>query len=191
VNHALKENINMEIKPGFTSLFDGKDLKGWIGDPNFWKAENGIIVGRATKQLDRNLFLWTEKEYSNFIFYSEVRLIGHNSGIQFRSVVDKDGHMAGYQADIGDGCWGALYEELLRGHLVNFKPELIKQILHVNEWNEYMIIAIDDYIIQILNGVVTVELYDPEGAKKGIFGLQIHGGPPQEASFRNLCIKEL
>jgi len=132
----------MEIKPRFTSLFNGKDLKGWIGDPIFWKAGNGIIVGRATKQLDRNLFLWTENEYSNFIFYSEVRLIGHNSGIQFRSIVDKDGHMAGYQADIGDGCWGALYEELIRGHLVNFKPELIKQILHVNEWNEYMIIAI-------------------------------------------------
>ena len=67
----------MEIKPGFASLFNGKDLKGWIGDPNFWKAENGIIVGRTTEQLDRNLFLWTEKEYSNFIFYSEVRLVNY------------------------------------------------------------------------------------------------------------------
>jgi hypothetical protein len=181
----------MEIKPGFTSLFNGEDLSGWKGDPEYWKVEDGIIVGRTTKQLDRNLFLWTENEYSNFILYSEVRLIGYNSGIQFRSVVDADGHMAGYQADIGDGCWGALYEECLRGHLVNYKPKLIEHILHVNEWNEYMIIAVDDYIIQILNGVVTAELYDPEGAKKGLFGLQIHGGPPQEVSFRNLCIKEM
>ena len=86
----------MEIKPGFTSLFNGKDLSGWKGDPEYWKVEDGIIVGRTTKQLDRNLFLWTENEYSNFILYSEVRLIGHNSGIQFRSVVDADGHMAGY-----------------------------------------------------------------------------------------------
>jgi len=181
----------MDIKSGFVSLFNGVDLSGWIGDHKYWKAEDGIIFGRATEQLNRNIFLWTEKEYSNFIFYSEVRLIGHNSGIQFRSTVDTDGHMAGYQADIGDGCWGALYEELLRGHLVHYKPKLIEHILHVNDWNEYQIIAFDDYILQILNGVVTAEIYDTEGAKKGIFGLQVHSGPPQEAAFRNICIKEL
>jgi len=43
----------------------------------------------------------------------------------------------------------------------------------------------------ILNGVVTAEIVDPAGAKKGLFGLQIHAGPPQEASFRNVCIKKL
>jgi hypothetical protein len=181
----------MDIKSCSTPMFNGKDLSGWIGDPKFWKAEDGLIVGRATEQLDRNLFLWTEKEYSNFAFYSEVRLIGHNSGIQLRSTVDNDGHMAGYQADIGDGCWGALYEELLRGHLVHYKPQLIEHILHKEDWNEYQIIAVSDYILLILNGVVTAEIVDPEGAKKGIFGLQIHAGPPQEASFRNICIKEL
>jgi len=181
----------MDIKSGFTSLFNGSDLTGWVGDQRYWKAENGIIFGRSTEQLNRNIFLWTEKEYNNFIFYSEVRLIGHNSGIQFRSTVDADGHMAGYQADIGDGCWGSLYEELLRGHLVHYKPDLIEHILRVNDWNEYQIIAVDDYILQILNGVVTAELCDPKGAKKGIFGLQVHAGAPQEAAFRNICIKEI
>ena len=43
----------------------------------------------------------------------------------------------------------------------------------------------------ILNGVVTAELNDPEGARTGLIGLQIHEGPPQEVAFRNLCIKEL
>ena len=181
----------MSIKQGFTSMFNGKDLTGWVGDANLWKVENGILVGRTTEALNYNDFLRTEKKYANFIMYCETRLRGYNSGIQIRSIVREDGHMAGYQADIGDGCWGALYEEGLRGHLVNYKAKLIEHILKPEDWNEYQVCAIDDYIILILNGVVTAELNDPEGARSGFIGLQIHSGPPQEAAFRNLCIKEI
>jgi hypothetical protein len=99
--------------------------------------------------------------------------------------------MAGYQADMGNGCWGSLYEERLRGVLVPYNPTLIEHILKKDDWNEYQIVATADYSILILNGVVTAEISDPEGAKKGIFGLQLHGGPPQEVAFRNICIKEL
>jgi len=181
----------MGIKPGFTSMFNGKDLTGWVGDAKYWKAEDGAIVGRSVEKLDRNLFLWTEKEYTNFIMYSEVRLVGFNSGVQYRSVVDENGVMAGHQADIGNGCWGSIYEERLRGVLVPYNPELVEHILKVEDWNEFQIYAADDYAALTLNGVVTAEIVDPECAKKGIFGLQLHGGPPQEVAFRNLCIKEL
>ena len=37
----------MNIKPGFTSLFNGKDLTGWVGDANYWKVEDDAIVGRS------------------------------------------------------------------------------------------------------------------------------------------------
>jgi len=181
----------MSIKPGFTTVFNGRDLTGWTGDASLWKVEDGILVGRTTERLDHNDFLRLEKEYANFIMYCEVRLHGYNSGVQFRSIVKEGGHMAGYQADIGDGCWGALYEELLRGHLVHYKPQLIESILRPDDWNEYEICAVADHIILILNGVVTAELSDPEGARSGSIGLQLHSGPPQEAAFRNLCIKEL
>ncbi len=179
------------MKPGFTSLFNGKDLTGWIGDANLWKVEDGILVGRTISNLSYNDFLRTEKTYDNFIMSCEVRLHGYNSGIQFRSLVRDDGHMAGYQADIGDGCWGALYEESLRGHLVRYKPQLIESLLRPDDWNEYQIVAVADYLLLILNGVVTAELNDPEGTRTGLIGLQIHSGPPQEVAFRNLCIKEL
>ncbi len=178
-------------KSGFCSMFNGKDLTGWVGDPNLWKVEDGVLVGRTTEDLNYNDFLRTEKEYANFILYGETCLRGSNSGIQFRSLVQEGGHMAGYQADIGDGCWGALYEEMLRGHLVHYQPGLIESILHFEDWNQYQIVAVEDYILQILNGVVTAELNDPDGARSGFIGLQIHSGPPQEVSFRNLCIKEL
>lgn len=180
----------MNIKPGFTPLFNGKDLSGWIGDPKYWSVEDECIVARSVDRLDRNLFLWTEKEYSNFVLSCEIKLLGFNSGIQFRSTVDANGFMAGYQADIGNGCWGSLYEERLRGVVVPYKPDLVEPILKKEDWNEMQVFAVEDYIMQTLNGVVTVEFYDPPGAKKGLFGLQLHGGPPQEIFFRNICIKE-
>ena len=99
--------------------------------------------------------------------------------------------MAGYQADMGDGCWGALYEERLRGHLVRYNAQLIESLLRPNDWNSYEIVAVSDYILLILNGTVTAELNDPEGARTGLIGLQLHSGPPQEVAFRDLCIKEL
>ena len=181
----------MSVKPGFTSLFNGKDMTGWVGDSQYWKIEDGAIVGRSVEKLGRNIFLWTEKEYSNFVMYCETRLLGFNSGIQYRSVVDEDGYMAGYQADMGNTCWGSLYEERLRGVLVPYNQPLMEHILKKDDWNEYQIVAADSYSILLVNGVVTSEIDDPEGAKKGIFGLQLHGGPPQEVAFRNLCIKEL
>jgi hypothetical protein len=180
----------MNIKSGFTSMFNGKDLSGWIGDAKYWKVEDECIVARSVDKLDRNLFLWTKKEYSNFVMSADIQLLGFNSGIQFRSIVDENGFMHGYQADIGNGCWGSLYEERMRGVVVPYKPQLIEPILKKEDWNEMQIFAVDDYIIQTLNGVVTVEFYDPPGAKKGLFGLQLHGGPPQEIFFRNLCIIE-
>ena len=180
----------INTKASFTSLFNGKDLTGWVGDPDLWKVEAGILVGRTTKDLSYNDFLRTEKEYSDFVFYCETRLRGYNSGIQFRSLVQENGHMAGYQADIGDQCWGALYEEMLRGHLVHYQPDLVEPILNIDDWNQYQVVAVGDYILQILNGVVTAELNDPSGARSGLIGLQIHSGPPQEVAFRNLSIKE-
>ncbi len=132
----------MDIRQGFMPLFNGKDLTGWIGDATLWKVEDGTLVGRSVERLDHNDFLRTKEEYANFIMYAEVRLRGFNSGIQFRSIARENGRMAGYQADIGDGCWGALYEEGLRGHLVHYKPQIVEPILRPNDWNEYGILAV-------------------------------------------------
>ena len=46
---------SVNAKPGFTSLFNGKDLTGWVGDPDLWKVEDSILVGRTTK----NCLLYT------------------------------------------------------------------------------------------------------------------------------------
>ena len=48
-------------KSGFCSMFNGKDLTGWVGDPNLWKVEDGVLVGRTTEDLNYNDFLLTRK----------------------------------------------------------------------------------------------------------------------------------
>src|SRR5262249_18398769 len=44
---------------GFDAIFDGTSLKGWDGDPTFWRAENGAIVGESTpdKRVTQNTFI--------------------------------------------------------------------------------------------------------------------------------------
>ncbi|WP_218587926.1 hypothetical protein [Arenibacter palladensis] len=47
-----------------------------------------------------------------------------NSGIQYRSII-KDNKIIGYQADIGKGYWGDIYDEHRRGKLVAVSFEFL------------------------------------------------------------------
>ena len=66
--------------------------------------------------LDHNEFLATTRPYGDFILSLNFRLADGkgNSGVQFRSVRIPGHEMSGYQADIGEGYWGALYDESRR-----------------------------------------------------------------------------
>src|SRR5262245_41453841 len=48
--------IAFEDRTGFKQIFDGTTLKNWDGDPQFWRAEGGAIVGQSTpeKQVAQN-----------------------------------------------------------------------------------------------------------------------------------------
>jgi hypothetical protein len=113
---------------GFDAIFDGVSLKGWDGDPTFWRAEHGAIVGESTpdRRLTQNTFIiWRGGEPGDFELKCEYRLTATNSGIQFRSVQLPAGAdigkwvMKGYQADIDyqNQYTGQIYEERGRGFL--------------------------------------------------------------------------
>ena len=110
---------------GFQSIFDGKTLEGWDGDPGFWRAEGGSIVGESTadKPLERNTFLvWRRGRPADFELKLEYRINSTNSGIQYRSVELSDVGkwvLKGYQADIDidNRFTGQIYEERGRGFL--------------------------------------------------------------------------
>src|SRR3954471_14283018 len=74
---------------GFDAIFDGVSLKGWDGDPTFWRADHGAIVGQTTPEhrLAQNTFIiWRGGEPADFELKCEYRMTATNSGIQFRSV---------------------------------------------------------------------------------------------------------
>lgn len=107
---------------GFVSIFDGKTLEGWDGDPVYWKVKDGIMVGEITPStlLKRNSFIiWRGGQVSDFELKVDYRVSKDgNSGINYRSEEVKGIPYAlrGYQADL-DGAQrytGMNYEERRR-----------------------------------------------------------------------------
>ena len=113
------QSLNHQNKSSFVKIFDGKTLKGWEGDPAYWKVENGNLVGEITPStlLKRNSFIiWRGGAPADFELTLEFKITkAGNSGINYRSEELKDLPYAlkGYQADI-DGAiqyTGQNYEE--------------------------------------------------------------------------------
>ncbi len=168
------------------NFFNGRDLAGWQGNTALWSVEDGQIVGRTTG-LKENEFLKNELLFSNFRLRVQVQLVDNrgNSGIQFRSEPIDGGLVKGYQADIGAGWWGKLYEEHGRELLWTRSGEAFVK----PGWNAYEIEAVGSKIRTWINGHLCVDLEDTGGAKRGIFALQLHAGGPTEVRFKDFEIE--
>jgi len=181
---------------GFEPLFNGKDLDGWEGDPFLWKVEDGMVVGRSPG-IAYNDFLTTTEEYSDFVLRFQIQLVDNvgNSGVQIRSRrVPGSMEMIGYQVDVGPSWWGSLYDESRRRVTLAAPSEAtIKKALKPTDWNDYEVQASGKHIVLKLNGVVTVDYTEEDESieQTGLIGLQVHSGPPLEARFRNIRIKQL
>src|SRR5882724_8161503 len=111
-------------EPGFKSIFDGKTLSGWEGDPKYWRVADGCMVGEITPEtiIKSNTFIiWRGGEPADFELKVDYRITaGGNSGVNYRSQIVPDKvtpenkfAMRGYQCDI-DGqnrYTGNNYEE--------------------------------------------------------------------------------
>ena len=180
-------------------LFDGKTFNGWEGNEKIFRIEQGAIVGGSLmEKIARNEFLCTKKTYKNFILKLEVKLLGGpkaNAGIQIRTKRIPNHHeVSGYQADMGEGWWGSLYDESRRRTtLAKADASVIKKVLKLGEWNSYEIRCEGKRIRLFINGTQTVDYTepDPKIPLEGVIAVQIHGGPPSEAWYRRLVIKEL
>ena len=112
-------------------IFDGKTFAGWVGDTNkTWQIEDGAFVGGSLEEkVPRNEFLRTTRSYTNFVLRVKFKLLGTegfvNGGVQVRSQPAKNppNEMIGYQCDIGEGWWGALYDETRRNKVL-IKPNV-------------------------------------------------------------------
>lgn len=203
-----------EPEEGFVSMFNGKDLTGWEGKPGGWWVEDGTITSRSTPEKPckkHHYLMWRGGKPADFELRLSYRLVGGNSGVQFRSRELPNWDTSGYQADMEAGKqWtGALFEHTrggiaLRGQKVVIDEQGNKQITslgdpaelfkHVkqNDWNDYVIIARGPEITLKINGVVMSQAIDKDkrhAARSGVIALQMHPGPPMTVQFKNIRIK--
>lgn len=92
------------------SIFNGKDLTGWDGDPRLWSARDGAIHGETTAENPANgntFLIWKDGATKDFELRLTFRCAAtNNSGIQYRSKHITEGSMRnpwvvrGYQHEI-------------------------------------------------------------------------------------------
>lgn len=201
------------------SLFDGKTLKDWEGHEKFWSVQDGAITGQTTPEnpTQGNTFLiWRGGKLADFELKMKFKIVGGNSGIQYRSEELDNFVVKGYQADIDTGGHryiGILYGEKTgrgiiadRGQKVTIdeggnkevtgktcdNEEFLKSIKK-EDWNDYTIIAKGDHLVHKVNGTVTVDVMDhhKEKVAEGILALQLHAGPPMKVQFKDIQLKVL
>jgi hypothetical protein len=180
-------------------LFDGKTFKGWEGDLKIFRIEDGAIVaGSLDNKIARNEFLCTTRTYGDFELRLKVKLLGGdnaNAGIQFRTRRIPNHHeVIGYQADMGVGWWGALYDESRRNKVLTGPDQtMMKGVVKAGEWNDYVIRAEGKRIQLWINGIQTVDYTedDPSIEATGVIAVQIHSGPPSQAWYKDISIVDL
>ncbi len=209
-----------EAEGGFVSLFDGRSLDGWQGKPQFWSVRDDVITGQTTAEnpTKGNTFLiWRGGKLADFELRLQFRMVGGNSGIQYRSTEYDDFVVGGYQADFdASGRYvGILYEErgrgilALRGQRVTIGADGAKTVaadaptcdekavaasIQNEGWNDYTIIARGNHLVHKVNGFTTVDVTDNQSDKgrvDGILALQVHAGPPMLVQFREIRLKQL
>lgn len=198
-NQLCGEEAKNTSKSGAKSLFDGKSLQGWEGNLDYFRVEEGAIVaGRTDRPIPNNEFLCTTNEYGDFELELKVKIRAEaaNGGIQFRSRrVPNDHEVSGYQADVGAGWWGKLYDESRRNRVLAGPSDeaAVAKSVKSDGWNDYKIRCEGGRIQLWLNGVQTVNYQEPDEqvARRGVIAVQIHSGPAAEICYKDLKITEL
>lgn len=194
---VLAEEKPTPPQPGFVPLFDGQTLNGWEGNLKVFRVQDGAIVGgELTKGLPHNEFLATTRQYGDFELRLKFKVLGKgvNAGVQVRTRRVPNHHeVVGYQADLGEGLWGCLYDEGRRGMLVRAPTEAISKLVKRGDWNDYVIRCQADRVQLWVNGRQTVDYTERDAAipRTGVIALQIHGGPASEAWYKDIQIREL
>lgn len=201
------------------ALFNGSSLDGWDGDPKFWSVQEGTITGQTTAEnpTKGNTFLIYRGPAlpSDFELEAEFRIVGGNSGIQYRSfeIPNEKWVVGGYQADFdAAGEWaGTNYGERFRGILAkrgqksligeDGKPTVVGSVgdprdlqkkIKKEDWNSYRVTAKGFHFEHRINGQL-MSVVDDEDTKNrrkdGILALQLHAGPPMKVQFRKITVK--
>ena len=201
VRNTDQDSQKLPSSEGFTPLFNGKNLDGWI-QRNGWatyRIKGDAIVGK-TAEGSPNSFLCTQKNYGDFELRFQVKVDNElNSGVQIRSksIPEQDnGRVHGPQVEIeaSPGESGYIYgEATTRNWISPTQPP--HSHLKNDEWNQYHIRAVGTRTQVWINGKLVEDLTDPNSSTEGFIGLQVHSiganSGPFKVRWKNIEIKEL
>ena len=181
---------------GWISLFNGKDLKGWVTNgQEKWIVEDGTILGESTA--GRYGYLTTEKTYGNFVLRVEFKSeTDGNSGVFTRSRITGKSpqtgpDIEGMQIEVDPTRkTGSIYESGHRGWVALGTPAC-EQAIRPREWNDLEIVEHGSHYVTRLNNVPCVEFADPHpNFTSGVIGLQLHTGGGVKIRFKDIYLKE-
>jgi hypothetical protein len=175
------------------SLFNGKDLTGWINNgTEKWYVDNGELVCESGPDKQYG-YLSTDKQYKNFILTLQFKQEANgNSGVFFRSSIEGV-KISGWQVEVAPSKQhtGGIYESYGRGWLIQPKPE-DEQWLKEGEWNTMKIQVMGDEVTTWLNDHQMIYLNDAAiGKGMGFIALQIHDGGGIKVRWKNLELTEI
>jgi len=201
---------------GFVEIFNGKDLTGWEGSPEYWSVKDGCLTGVTDGSLKYNRFiLWRGGTLKNFELRAQVKVTpGGNSGLNYRSTHRPEmGEfvVTGYQCDVVSNrpdYNGMLYEEKGRRILAHTgekviidtagQPWVVSKIpvkeFKPGEWHDFRVLVAGNHHQHWIDGHQTVDVIDLDEknrALEGILGVQVHVGPAMEIQYRKLLVKHL
>jgi len=201
-NDAAKEKSE-----GFTAIFNGKDLEGWVGDTKGYKVETLDSQGAIVCQPNgTNLF--SKDEYADFELRFEFQLApGANNGIALRAPLEGDPAYTGFECQVLDNTaaqYKGLKEWQYHGSIYGVAAATATALKPVGEWNSETITMKGKRVTVVLNGVTIVDVdldkaapggktisdHKVEGLKRaaGHIGFCGHG---DRVAFRNLRVKKL
>ena len=190
---------------GFTSLFNGTDLTGWVvyeGKKEKWKVEAGVIATGGGGG-----WLLSDRDYADYEMRLEYKLPeGGNSGVAVRAPLEGNPAFQGIEIQVIDDEWHEKnYKEFKdyqhNGSCYGVVPAAKKAQKPIGEWNRMAVIAKGRHLKVVINGetVVDADLDDhkEKHAKDhpgilrsaGRIGVQDHSEPGVQ--FRNIAVKEL
>ncbi len=194
-----------EIANGFVSLFNGTNMDGWQGNKTDYYAQDGELIADSEKGGHGNLF--TEKEYSDFIFRFDFQLTpGANNGLGIRAPLEGDAAYVGTELQILDNTapiYANLHEYQYHGSAYGIIPAKRGYLKPVGEWNSEEVILKGSHVKVILNGTTILDGDLKEASKNGTLDGKAHPGLERDKGyigflghgsklkFRNIRIKDL
>ena len=202
---------------GFQAIFNGKDLSGWEGSPEYWSVKDGCLTGVTDGTLKYNRFIiWRGGTLKNFELRVKVKVTpGGNSGLNYRSQ---------HRPDLGDARRhrlsvrrrlqsGRLQRHALRGtrpphpgphgrkshHRCargsrGSSDKLPVKEFKAGEWHDFRVLVRGNHHQHWIDGHPTVDVIDLDEKNRtleGILGVQVHVGPAMQIQYRDFFVKHL